>query len=68
MNNDAYRLERLHAAEEAKGRPSSAWNEETGEWGKIQEAEHEAEEGPPQGDEDSDGVADMDLESDSDGE
>ena len=60
-DRDALRLERLHAAEEAAGRGSSAWDEERGEFGDITEADYGAEEGAG-----SDGSgSDMDLESES---
>ncbi|GAB7359806.1 hypothetical protein MBLNU230_g6975t1 [Neophaeotheca triangularis] len=63
-DRDALRLERLHAAEEAAGRGSSAWDEERGDWGEFVEADYEAEgaEGG-EGDSDSGSGSDMDVES-----
>lgn len=62
--HDALRLERLHAAEEAAGRSSSAWNEQTGEWGGIQEANYEMEGGAEsEGSGSDEDGSDMDLES-----
>ena len=45
-NKGAYALEKQHVDEVAAGRESSEWNEETGGWGPIQEADYDAEEGP----------------------
>jgi hypothetical protein len=45
-NKGAYALEKQHVDEVAAGRESSEWNEETGEWSPIQEADYNAEEGP----------------------
>jgi hypothetical protein len=57
-NQDALDLELYHIAEEAAGLPRSDWNEETGQWGELIEADYEAEEGPE--------LSDMDISDDDD--
>ena len=65
-NNAAYALERHHVAEVEDGRESSAWNEETQDWGPIKEDtsfEDEANNSPI---EDDGGERDMDMDDDDD--
>ncbi|OCK75242.1 hypothetical protein K432DRAFT_397435 [Lepidopterella palustris CBS 459.81] len=71
-NKATYALEMPHVAEVAAGRESSAWNEETNDWGPMQEdqnfeQEEEAEkQGQEQEEQYDNANSDMDIESDSD--
>jgi len=69
-NPGAYALERQHVGELAAGHESSAWNEETQEWGHIEEADYEQggidnndEENKEEG-QDGRSESDMDIDSD----
>jgi hypothetical protein len=64
-NNAAYALERQHIAEVEDGRESSAWNEETQDWGPIKEDTSFEEDNTDGLMQDDGGEKDMDVEDDS---